>query len=557
MHSDSEFVQFERQVAQHMASNFAVPRQPESVISCLVQELPGGSYLIYGAGSHSRLLLKALRNREDIEVLGIIDRRAPALDWFEGLAVFTQAEAARLGADRLIVAHPLREGEMLAALDTSVWAPESILTVYSNPELASQLVAEVREQMETHLQSLGPRRHVILATSDSCWQVVPDRVLNLAMPAEDTVRLYFGLPQNFSHSEIYTTLDLSLCETLLRLVLDRIVPETVYVQTSIQWSNQYLSAYVRHFCPQSTIIHEIYDWGTFFSDELLREGWGFDRHTIALNQFSERYVLGRGLAVICKNGGAIWDDFVSEASERVARFFPNVDASSSAGKAFAARQGDDGALLDQGTPLKKQKPLRFVFAGTLPPPSDFQGSATIAEFDLMPYFEKITTEVTAEIHIFNNGHQDEALDGVYQEYLERYAHGPVRYHRRVPLEELQEVLGQFDAGWLFLNHEAPETIADNASISIPNKFTGYLSAGLPVVVISSCEYIGQLVSKYEAGCVIDPGRMDQLIEIISRNDWSRYRRGAQRLLEMMQKENEQVLDRLQGWIGRGTIAASK
>jgi FlaA1/EpsC-like NDP-sugar epimerase len=105
------------------------PRDEATLARYVREHLPAGRIALYGAGSHSRLLLRLLARRPDITIVVIVDRRADAIGEFEGHPVTATVPDAAI--DYVLAAHTSYEGEMARALMAQGVPADRILCLYA------------------------------------------------------------------------------------------------------------------------------------------------------------------------------------------------------------------------------------------------------------------------------------------------------------------------------------------------------------------------------------------------------------------------------------------
>lgn len=484
---------------------YGAPRDPVLVADFLNRHVPEGRLLVYGAGTHTPPVLDLLRRRPRCSIVGIVDRMGKQLRSFQGYEVFTPQEAARLSYDHILLSHGTYEDEMLESLRALGVPPERIIPIYTHAgfhELAKRTAAE-------RAGRFAGRRIDTLIVSCTPTVVVPDRELAAIFPPQRTVKVHFGRPDSFDASGPFETVDLHESLHGLAGMIEAVRPKVVYVR-SIAYKN-YLGYWLKQRFPWVTVIHELYDHAIVWRDHDLERLFGLTRRTITRLRLTEY-----GGAQICdlivsKRGGPDWEPVLAESAAPYSLFFPMVQ--------------------NPGTP-GTANPAGLVYAGFLPAP------AFLAEFkngyDFLSVMQDVCREQGIEASLYNAAHIGPDADRIYAAYLDAYRDGPVKYRRRLPYDALLGEMQNFAYGWLC--DKVHEFQADR-HVGICNRWTGYLSAGLPVIIDAGWRLMAGLTRSYGAGLVVERAEAGLIGQAMGSADHDALRQGSRRLRAHMLEHN--------------------
>ena len=493
----------------------------------LQENLLPGSYWIYACSSHSAAVFDVLETLEGVHFLGFVDRNAATLAEFHGYPVVAPEALQQSTSDRILLAHPKNEDEFASSLMTLGVPDERIFRLYGNPAYREFAVAEhVRGMME---RFPGPY-DTIIATSLAV--VIDDRDLREVFDRQSTLVIYYGEPGRYA-SEAFDVADAGGSLDVLLQALERYGPKTVYLRTF--FDEGFLSYSIPKRLPKAVLVHEMFDMAIVFPDEVLRVWNRWTDAKITNLRLVEWHSLRNSDLVVSKRGGACWETITAIASARPATFFSRVIAS----------ERDDAVGADGIPPVPDQPtPIRIVYAGYLPPNPRHVGGY----YDLYPCFERLTADGSCIVDIYNAGHRP-ADDVFYAAYLARQDGGRINYHRATDYNALIREIGRCHFGWLY--NERSDIYIHDAAVTIPGRITGYLSAGLPVIIDDEFDFLAGLVRRFNAGIVVPEGRTEMIPELIRTADYPSLKAGAKELLRHMAAGNAAVLQRLRQLKGAG------
>jgi len=183
--------------------------------------------------------------------------------------------------------------------------------------------------------------------------------------------------------------------------------------------------------------------------------------------------------------------------------------------------------------------IRILYAGILPRPD--QQSAHPSDYDFLPLLERLAADGAFQVGLYNQMHDSPDQDRSFQNYIDRYRTGHVRYHRRVPYDKLLEEATSFHFGWL-CRQAGDERIPDTRLV-FGQRFTGYVFAGLPVLVDPGWEAMAELTTRFGAGLVLpEAADAETVAGRIAGADLPALKRGVAALRDYMTKHNIDVLE---------------
>lgn len=104
-----------------------------------------------------------------------------------------------------------------------------------------------------------------------------------------------------------------------------------------------------------------------------------------------------------------------------------------------------------------------------------------------------------------------------------------------------EVMGRHHYGWLC---DPITDIVTDHYVGIGNRWTGYVSGGLPVLIDAKWRFMAEYVSRFDAGLVIEEVDSPTIDAKIKAADHARVAAGTRRLARHMVDHNAETLDRV-------------
>ena len=492
-------------------------RHPDQLLRFVQEVLPRGRALIYGAGTHTVLLLDLLKtHRRDIEVVGIIDRLAPARHAIGNFPVFSPSEIDQNPHDFIIVGHDEHEKEMVASLTQLHLHKEKIYTIYSNPITRQWSKKSISEKVNS-IAGLQNTDHIIITGSGD--RIIPlSDVMSMFQDGRCRV-VYFGRPNYKSATLPENTIDAEGSIDYLHEIIKTSNPKTVYVQYHMKKS--YLPTIIRRACPNSTIIAEAYDYAGIWELNNLEQTIGIQRSTVPWLRLFELNSFQCSNLNISKRGGEAWSECMSTTSRPYLTFFPQ--------------------LTDGVAPKYEPSPdLRLLYAGWLPAPD--VATAPDRGYNTLDLFGKVSQHIPATLSVFNSQHVNETDDHLFSSYLEMDKAGMIKYHRRVEYDELLQKMARYDYGWLADSRTGFHT---DLIVGVPNRWTGYISGGLPVLLDKRWDWVSKWVQRYNAGLVVDGNDPRSIADALSSQSPAALRAGVEKLRTRLSAENQMVYSAIQ------------
>ncbi|WP_420244930.1 hypothetical protein [Roseiterribacter gracilis] len=492
---------------------YGAARDPAVRRSFVRDHLPGGDILVSGAGLHTPGLLADLEARPDIRVRALVDRLAATRREVYGLPVVTPDEAAAEKFDYVLLSHTSFEPEMTRQLVAAGVAPARIKPIYSSD--AYQGLVAARPPRPVPDRSFD----AIVVTTHSNT-IVGDAELAGPFPPDRTLVCYMGRVETATGIPGYAWLDLQESIDDLVDVIRRVRPRVVYVRLGLL-SKNYIPMYLKARVPDVRVIVEFYDVSASWRDQDALDLFGLDDTSLRMMRLCELATFESTDLVISKRGGPEWDRIVGSLSSPYELFFPQVR--------MAGEQ--------QQRPATELR--RLAFAGVLLP-LHVLASMTQVGFVFLDVLDQLGATGRYEIDLFNSLHVPLAQEE-YASYEAKYATGAVRYHPRLSYPDLMSRLGGYDFGWM-CEVDPPAQI--DRRVSVCNRFTGYLSAGLPPILDDSWSFVSQLVREYRAGITVSKVNPQTVDAALQAHDPNELRAGLGRLRTHMLAANDKVIERI-------------
>lgn len=488
---------------------YGAPRSPE-ILKRFCADLPAGRVLLYGAGTLTRTLLEHLP--PTIEVVGILDRMAADIGTFCGHPVFRPDQTAGLAFDRVLLAHTVYEMEMQAAAIAAGIPADRIVSVHTAARYRALSAPTVEALAGNTCRQ--PADAVIVTCCST--NILHDQQLAQWLPPDRTIQLFVGREVGGVRNEgAYQSFDLRESLEALVQVLKRLRPKIVYVR-SIIYKN-YLGMLVKHVLPEAKVVQEFYDYTILWPDEDLSNLFGLNATSMGWLRKSE-LIAGHTLDLaLSKRGGVEWERLQSHLRAPYRLVFPQ--------------------MVEGPEPAGGSPRADLVYAGFLPS-STFLRSFPIG-YNFLPLLEALCRDGGLTADIFNSSHADASGDVIFADYLERYAEPPLVYSRRLDYADLLARLPSYRFGWLCNDQK---TFHADRRVGICNRWTGYVSAGLPTLLDSSWGFMGDLVREYDAGIVIERLEPPDVLDAIRKADHRRLADGTLRLRRRLLADNREAAD---------------
>lgn len=506
-----------------LMKDYGAPRDEALIAAFLRERLSVGRYAIYGAGTLGGGLFRSLSDRPGIVVQFFLDKRAAEIGSFCDRPVVLPDKAARLDIDGIIVLHHHRERDMIAAL-RGVGVPDArIVPAFSGAAFIEWSLRRSLPQIDKW-RNQGIK-HLVVTCADAQWSLLRDVELASVLPPDQTLHAYFGRSEPIRHKTLDTVfpmIDLGLSLTLLDALVLALSPSNLYVKVSAHFGGQFLGAYLKARFPACVVIQEMYDQALMLTDEKLRIAYDHNAESIARIRIAELVSMQICDLVITKNGGHAWEEACRDLQAPQAIYFPRIEEQ-----------------LPQGKKAVSEAPLGIVFAGTLPRLAIANQGSDHQDMRYVEMLQRMEPTGSLRVDLYNAAHRFPEHDAFFAPYREKFGpDGSVRYHAGLPFDEMKRRLSSFHFGWHVMHNGDPTFVEPVSRVGIGNKFTTYLTCGLPILIDPDFEYMADLVGAYGAGLVIEPSDLVGLEGALLKADHGSLFGGVQRLTSMMRSRND-------------------
>lgn len=499
--------------AAELSRRFAARRDLTLGTQFLAESWTPPRFWLYGAGGHSAGLLEEFGQVWANRIAGIVDRDPAGRDTFHGHRVLSiDAEVAASDLP-ILVAHPFYETEMAEGLVAAGIAPARIHHLYLNPEF----VARSKRSLPNYGE---PVPAVILGSTR--YTTVADSELATVLDPATTRYLAFDLFEATEAKPPYvvTPMDKSIDAVVAALTALR--PKLVYVRTKME--TDFLAYIVRQTLPDCVIVHEIWDFSVVFEDDTLRNWLKLPEILIEASRLAECWSVKTSSIVLSKWGGPQWD-----------KLFENLVGPDLYFGGISARAAPTRPAGRGGVP-------RLLYAGLLPKPGDL--GAMEYDYNFLERLERLAGSGAVEVTILNSAHEGHGQDALYRDYETRFSRSGIVYRPRVSFSEMAEIATHHDFGWLALDHRDQWDMGKNWIT--PMRFTGYVQAGLPIIISKPWGLCINLVERFGAGIVLQGDSDEELIAAIRDVDLAALSAGVNDLHGHMLNSNRRNLRYIAG-----------
>ena len=515
-------------------------RDNETLLAFLAAHPPKGRIALYPAGAATRAAVPLLRARGDVELVAVLDRAPAPQGQLDGVPVMTpEALLADPAADdaRIWILHPTLEAQFLERLLALGVAAERIGLItgseayydwWAGRDGGAEAHRFWTDKGQSHL--LKKTRNLVVIPQ--FLRMVPEEQLESVFAAEDTVVLCYGADPARLHFPRFPVLACPPSAEFLKLALDATQAGTIYLSSLLP--EHYLAPLIHGLRPQARLIHEIYDWVNLFPDDYVAPSYKVSRELVQASRFGEYFSARCAAAVVSKRSGPYWKRLHKEFEAPYVWYL-------------------HGAI--EGPPSKMAQPprrddgrLSLVYAGPLPMADDPDHPF----YRFLPLLDAVADAPEVWFELFASSHLVEENDAAFRPYAERFTRDSSRYHSRLPLHRLVADIAGFDYGFMALNHAADVLAYPDTRAVISARATGYLSAGLPIVIDETWTAIAELVEEFGAGFVVSEPQPQGIVgEILARADPARHRAGAGRLRDHLLARNKAALREIADAAGYG------
>lgn len=513
-------------ISESLRQKYAAPRHMGALKEYIASTLPGGRYMIVGAGTHSQAILPDLHRRDDVEILGVVDRQGKKMGAFHGYKVFAPMDKQPDLVDYYLLSHADREQEMAEALLAAGIDEGKIQYIYGGKAFQDFVISD-NSPVSIHKDKLGDKDILILTTGRPLSCLINNNILADVFAPERTLECFMGRPNDWEEGGAFDKINLFQSLVLLDRVIAQTGVKLIYFKNTVQNSMPTLPVYLADQYPDIKVIHETYDLGSFIEDERLHNIWGFSQETIDEARLGELFSFRHGFRTIHKNVGSLWQTFEERTKGEAERYYPGVR---------------------EDRPIRKaiDKTVRIVY------PAGFRSFGKVvsvdvgSSLDIISLFEELVKQDGLEVVLYNHCHRSEEENDQFQYYMDRLAGCSISYNRCIPFEELNETISRYDFGWSYFQETDNLPTEYLWKVGLPNKFTDYVQAGLPTIVSSQFECVAEIVEEYGAGFVVSPEEPARIIELVHSANREELRDNVERLHGDMLQNNKNVLNRLRG-----------
>lgn len=518
-----------KKVMDYALSEFPVPRDQDIAFDICRHVLDTHTRVVlHGGGLHTQNLFKTLSDDQKGNIAGIIDRRPATVRGLGDVPVVTIEDAHTLDFDTVLIAHPTRELDMEADLKAYGHGDKTLVKVYGSDDYAQKALDKHANAISEAVLSHNPD-YLILDTTGMTWQLIDDETLSSILPPDKTVKLFQGRPEHTPPVGPFPMVDMRQSVQVLIDVLKRVQPKTVFLRTTVQLNTDAYAVVVKESVPDTHLIHEFYDPAAVFSGDYMCNGWGFSPETFDLAQQADVYSFCHADTILYKNGSHLWDPFLTYAKGSTHQYYPLMAPK---------------ALETTPPPAPDTGPLRVIYAGSVHQSGAFDENSAFYWANVTPFFDKIVETPGISFTIYNNLHRSTDNDPLYADFLERYAGDPITYHRGVPFDVLMQDCPNHHYGWTAFYRPTGNELPLIDKVTTHNKVTGYILAGVPVIVTDYFTHVAGLIEEFNAGFVV---ASEDIADLGARLNWDDYRQhkvGALKLRAYMLEHNVEILEHL-------------
>jgi hypothetical protein len=337
------------------------------------------------------------------------------------------------------------------------------------------------------------------------------------LPPDETVVLAY--PHPYAPSLYYPSYDTSHSLGLLVGLLKVIRPEVIFVRT--QFTTHFLAHLARMTVPEAKLIHEFHDFALVHPVDALVQVCGSEDE-LEMVRLAELDCLTCGDPILSKYGGPELEHLIAITNAHHHHVFP-----------YLIREV-------QSVPEPPAEPIRVIYTGQLYPPG--QPPLLKTEWNYLPLFLRLAQTGKFMVEAYNSVHTLPSEDNRFRAFWDAANEHPAfAYHRALGYRSTISRLAT--AHWGFLYNDAPRPDNLSRQVAIAARLTGYLNAGLPVVIDDHHTRMAALVRDFGAGIVHPIGDAEGLVSALlsAHARLDDYRAGARRLHAHMVESNDRAL----------------
>ena len=499
------------EIVADLSMSFAARRDIGLARQFLADKFGETRFWLYGAGTHSAALLAHFADAWATHLAGIVDRDPAGRTHFCGFAIHGIPDVVRDSGAPILVAHPFFESAMADGLRAAGVEDWRIHHLYLNPdfiELSRTSLAPIINQVPAVI--LGSTRYITVSDGDLAQILDPAVIPYLA----------FDLFEQTEPRPPFTLIPMDKSVDAVVAALESLRPRLVYLRTKME--TDFLAYLVRQVLPDCILVHELWDFSVVFEDRTLVQWLKFPAAFIEASRLAECWSVRESDLILSKWGGKEWAQLFDDGIG-TELFFGGIGAAPP--PLAVPRTG--------GVP-------RVLYAGLLPKPEDL--SAMPYDYNFLGRLERLAQSDAAEVTILNSGHECADLDETYRDYVTRFAAAGIRYGRRVAYVDLMSIAAEHDFGWLALDEREEWDLGKRWLV--PMRFTGYVQAGLPIVISEPWGLCVDLVERFSAGIVLEDDSDLAARRALREANPDSLRRGVRELHAQLRQSNLRILTKI-------------
>lgn len=341
------------------------------------------------------------------------------------------------------------------------------------------------------------KKIVVVNTANRPWSVVDSKDLSIAFLGYEFKEIYYsvsGYKFEGASDDVYSVFS----ENELVLFLKTFNPDVIYLRVSPHTRSEHLCKIIRDEFFYSKLVVEFYDMSLNFdsndrsymnSGDIFREEKAIEGCYSAINDSD---------LVVLKSGGDAFKKWSDENFKSpYVSYFPNINK-------------------DIFESVKEKKRARnIIYAGSLNSREFNEGAGVAPGANVLNYLNSVLLCDNLNLSVVNAIHwsEDEDSSDRHKNIMRWVEINKVDYFRSMSVAKLKKMMLNYDVG-MCCSHYFGDKVMDVTRFGVPNRVSTYLSAGLPVLIDESFEYMAGLVKEFGAGVVVPPGNFDYMISSV-------------------------------------------
>ena len=516
-----------RSIGKTLSNFFSAPRVEQIVFDFQKYQIdrlePETRLLIYPCNQIGKRLANHIRTNTQCKIIGFIDRDVSLST--EEASVYSPETAITLLQDpdvTVLIAHPVHELMFRQKLVGAGFPSDRISAVYTHSEFASWYKAH--SCTPPILTEEIPDQIKYLVISTYSLAVLDAAALNQLCPSEETLYVQLG-DTVISDADRPHQVNIPISSKALKKMIDRVQPDAIYLSTF--HADHFWYLVVNELASEIPIIHEIYDIITHFPNYDVYERHSSCDELLAASRLAEYVATKHAAAFVTKRSGPVWQKTLNTFEAPYYRFCQSLTD---------IEQISDNDMRRTGT-----EHLKLVYAGPIPAPDMSVGLFPCYQFMELLYAMPDVSGI--RLDTFNSFHRDQKDDTRFDLCIRKLSRNGSLYHRAIPYLELIKTMRRYDYGWMCLNREQDMIDYPDTRTVISARVSGYISAGLPIIIDSTWDATVELIEKFNAGIVIDEPTPEKIQRILSKKpDTEMHRLGARKMRQYLLDSNDKTLE---------------